>query len=92
MTSRLALLKLVIGPRGILLWGFITLIKLYQWGLSPLKDALFGPGCCRFYPSCSQYSLESFKRHGAWKGCMLTFKRIAKCHPYHPGGVDEVPH
>lgn len=66
-------------------------IALYQWILSPLKDALFGPGCCRFYPSCSQYSRDSFKRHGFYKGVVLTLQRLAKCHPYHPGGIDEVP-
>ncbi len=69
----------------------IACIRLYQWVLSPLKDALFGAGCCRFYPSCSHYALGCLKAHGVWKGLYLSAKRISKCHPYHPGGVDEVP-
>ncbi|MEM7175212.1 MAG: membrane protein insertion efficiency factor YidD [Chlamydiota bacterium] len=64
----------------------IALIYAYRFTISPL----FG-SCCRFYPSCSTYSLEAIKKHGAIKGTYLMIKRIVKCHPYHPGGVDPVP-
>lgn len=64
----------------------LLLIKGYQKGISP-----FLPARCRFYPTCSQYGVESIKRFGAVKGAYLTVKRILKCHPFHPGGIDEVP-
>lgn len=65
---------------------FIGLIKFYQKAISPLK-----PRTCRFYPTCSEYGLEAFKRFGALKGAYLTIIRIGKCHPFHRGGVDLVP-
>jgi len=46
---------------------------------------------CRFYPTCSVYTLESIKKFGVLKGTFLGTKRIFKCHPFHPGGVDHVP-
>lgn len=49
------------------------------------------PRTCRFYPTCSSYSLESYQRFGPLKGTALTIKRITKCHPFHKGGVDFVP-
>lgn len=61
----------------------IFLIRMYQKYISPLT----GPHC-RFYPTCSQYSLEAFKKYGFLKGLWLTIKRISKCHPFHPGGYD----
>lgn len=61
-------------------------IRLYQATLS----RLLGP-CCRFYPSCSEYSAEALARHGVLRGSWLSLKRIVKCHPRHPGGVDLVP-
>ncbi|MFS0751706.1 membrane protein insertion efficiency factor YidD [Oceanobacillus sp. 1P07AA] len=65
---------------------FIGLIKFYRSAISP-----FTPSSCRFYPTCSEYGLEAIKRFGAFKGGILTIKRISKCHPFHPGGVDVVP-
>lgn len=65
---------------------FIYIVKFYQKAISPLK-----PATCRFYPTCSTYSLESYQRFGALKGTYLTVKRIVKCQPFHPGGVDLVP-
>ena len=65
---------------------FISLIKFYRKFLSPLT----GPNC-RFYPTCSNYGLEAFEKHGAIKGFLLTVIRISKCHPLHKGGVDFVP-
>ncbi len=64
---------------------FLSLIKLYQRYLSPLK----GP-TCRFYPSCSKYAYEAITKYGPYKGCLLSLKRILKCHPFHPGGYDPV--
>lgn len=65
---------------------FMTLIRFYQKFISPLT-----PPTCRFYPSCSEYGLQAIQRFGALKGGYLTVKRILKCHPFHPGGVDLVP-
>ncbi|WP_106497524.1 membrane protein insertion efficiency factor YidD [Lentibacillus sp. Marseille-P4043] len=65
---------------------FIAIIQFYRKAISPFK-----PPTCRFYPTCSEYGLEAFRRFGAIKGAYLTIRRIAKCHPFHPGGVDLVP-
>ncbi|HUL30743.1 MAG TPA: membrane protein insertion efficiency factor YidD [Thermodesulfobacteriota bacterium] len=66
--------------------GLIILIRLYQHAFS----TFFGP-CCRFTPSCSSYALLSIRRFGLIEGVLLIFKRLAKCHPFHPGGCDPVP-
>ena len=63
------------------------LIRLYQWTLSPL----LGPRC-RFYPSCSRYAFEAVGRYGVLRGGWLAMKRIGRCHPWHPGGIDPVQH
>jgi len=64
----------------------IGLIRFYQLAVSPL----LGPHC-RFLPTCSQYAVEAIRRHGAVRGTALALGRIARCHPWHPGGVDPVP-
>jgi len=64
----------------------ILLIQLYKTIISP-----FFPSTCRFYPSCSSYSIEALKKYGFIKGFFLSIKRILKCHPFHPGGYDPVP-
>jgi putative membrane protein insertion efficiency factor len=64
----------------------VALIKAYQYLLSPFLGRH-----CRFYPTCSQYGVESLLRHGAIKGSYLTLTRICKCQPFHPGGCDPVP-
>ncbi len=62
---------------------FIFIIKVYRKYISPLKTP-----SCRFYPTCSSYSLLAYEKYGAIKGTYLTLKRILKCHPFHPGGYD----
>lgn len=64
----------------------IALIRLYQLVLSPLF-----PPACRFHPTCSQYALVAIADHGVVRGGWLALKRLARCNPWHPGGVDFVP-
>ena len=64
----------------------IVLIRGYQLLLSPLLG-----NHCRFYPSCSQYAREAIERHDALRGGWLAIRRVLRCHPWHPGGVDPVP-
>ncbi|MHA6483768.1 membrane protein insertion efficiency factor YidD [Paenibacillus sp. strain BS8-2] len=61
-------------------------IVFYRKAISPLK-----PPTCRFYPTCSAYALEAIEKHGAARGSWLAARRIARCHPFHPGGFDPVP-
>jgi putative membrane protein insertion efficiency factor len=63
----------------------VALILFYQRFISPLT----GPSC-RFYPSCSTYALQAIDRYGLIKGLYLSLRRILRCHPWHPGGVDPV--
>ena len=62
------------------------LIRIYQRSVSPLLGAR-----CRYYPSCSQYALEAVRMHGPARGLWLGVRRVARCHPLHPGGFDPVP-
>lgn len=64
----------------------MALVRGYQLFVSPLFA-----GSCRFYPSCSAYGLEALRVHGAVRGTWLTVRRLLRCHPWNPGGVDEVP-
>ncbi|KAF3362276.1 putative membrane protein insertion efficiency factor [Chlamydiales bacterium STE3] len=64
----------------------ILLIKSYRL----LFGALVG-NVCRFYPTCSHYGEEAIEKWGFIRGSWLTLKRLAKCHPFHPGGHDPVP-
>ncbi len=64
----------------------ISLVKIYKIFISPL----FLPSC-RFYPSCSEYSIQAFSKYGFVKGLWLSVKRIIRCNPFNPGGIDEVP-
>ncbi|KAB3532219.1 membrane protein insertion efficiency factor YidD [Alkaliphilus serpentinus] len=61
----------------------INIIKVYQKIISPLKSP-----SCRFYPSCSNYSIEAYTHYGFFKGSYLTLKRILRCHPFSDGGYD----
>lgn len=69
-------------PAGVL----VGLVRGYQLTVSPL----LGP-VCRFYPSCSHYSIGALRTHGALRGTALTLWRLARCNPWNPGGVDLVP-
>jgi len=64
----------------------IGAIQLYQSTFSRVL-----PAACRFYPSCSEYTKIAIERHGLWRGSWLGTKRICKCQPMHPGGIDYVP-
>ncbi|MBQ4378786.1 MAG: membrane protein insertion efficiency factor YidD [Treponema sp.] len=61
-------------------------VRFYRKFISPLKRP-----CCRFYPTCSAYSLEALQKHGPVKGLYLSAKRILKCNPFNAGGYDPVP-
>ncbi|MFI5358685.1 MAG: membrane protein insertion efficiency factor YidD [Halanaerobiales bacterium] len=64
---------------------FIFLIRFYQKFISPLF-----PGSCRFYPTCSAYSIQAIEKYGVIKGTYLSIKRIIRCNPMNPGGYDPV--
>ena len=65
------------------------LVTIYQKTISPLLSWR-GPRC-RFYPSCSSYCAEAVLRFGVPRGLWLAARRLARCHPFHPGGFDPVP-
>lgn len=64
----------------------LALVRFYRIAISPL----FAPRC-RFLPSCSDYAVQAIERHGALAGGCLALRRIARCHPFSAGGIDEVP-
>ena len=66
--------------------GLLRLIAFYSRAISPAL-----PPRCRFYPTCSAYAAEAIARHGAGRGSWLALRRLVKCAPWHPGGVDLVP-
>lgn len=83
----------VLGPlRGPWTWRkaavapLLVLIRCYQLLISPLT-----PPTCRFYPSCSAYAVTALIRFGPIRGSWLALRRITRCHPWNPGGVDHVP-
>jgi len=72
--------------RGILIFPFVFLIKIYQFLISPI----IGKNC-RFNPTCSNYALEALKKHGLVLGMFYSITRISKCHPWGGSGHDPVP-
>jgi putative membrane protein insertion efficiency factor len=66
--------------------GCIFLVRIYQAVGRP-----FVGGHCRFYPTCSDYSIEAYERHGVLRGTWLTLRRVLRCHPFGSGGFDPVP-
>lgn len=78
--------KILQGIRKAASWPFVMLIRFYQVCISPLK-----PASCRFSPTCSQYGLQAFRKHGPIKGLILTTWRILRCNPWGGSGYDPVP-
>ena len=72
--------------RGILIFPFVFLIKIYQFLISPI----IGKNC-RFNPTCSNYALEALKKHGVIFGMYYSILRISRCHPWGGSGHDPVP-
>ncbi|HEX9974431.1 MAG TPA: membrane protein insertion efficiency factor YidD [bacterium] len=64
---------------------FMFFIRIYQKVISP-----FLPPSCRFVPTCSEYSYQSLKKHGVFKGSILSLWRILRCNPFNKGGYDPV--
>ena len=64
----------------------VLVLHLYRALISPLYGDV-----CRYYPSCSSYMLLAVQRHGVLRGCWFGLRRITRCHPWAPGGVDDVP-
>lgn len=62
-------------------------VRIYRKFISPLKPV----PTCRFHPTCSAYAVTAIEQHGPVVGTYLATKRVLKCHPYHPGGLDPVP-
>ena len=64
----------------------VSLIRGYKRLVSPAL-----PPSCRFFPSCSEYAAEAIEKHGLLRGVFLAMRRIVRCAPWHPGGIDPVP-
>jgi len=64
----------------------VGLVRVYQWTLRPMIGAN-----CRFAPSCSEYAIDAFHKHGTVRGGTLAVRRILRCNPWHEGGYDPVP-
>lgn len=71
---------------SLLAWVLLLPVHAYRKVISPLL-----PPTCRFYPSCSAYAVEALTVHGALRGSWLTLRRLLRCGPWHPGGLDPVP-
>ena len=70
---------------NIFVYLLIKLIKIYKFLISPLLG-----NSCRYFPTCSEYSIEALKTYGLFKGLLLSVKRILSCHPWGSGGLDPV--
>ena len=69
-----------------LVWLLRSAIGGYRRFVSPLLGSH-----CRFHPTCSRYALDAIRLHGCWRGGWLALRRLLRCHPLHPGGLDPVP-
>ena len=72
--------------KKILIFPLIFLVKIYQSIISPLF-----PPTCRYKPTCSEYAIQSLKKHGLIKGVFLSIKRVVNCHPWGGSGYDPIP-
>ena len=72
--------------RRLVLAAVLAPLWVYRHLISPLT-----PKNCRYYPSCSAYAEEALKTHGVLRGSVMALRRLARCHPWAPGGVDHVP-
>jgi len=68
----------------------VALLQLFIAGYRLLISPLLGPRC-RYHPTCSAYAAEALTEHGLWRGSRLAVRRIVRCHPGQPGGIDPVP-
>jgi putative membrane protein insertion efficiency factor len=82
MSVRLSDVIRFFRPRNLM----VLVVRGYQVSISPLL-----PASCRYHPSCSQYAIEAFERHGAARGSWLAARRIFRCNPFTAGGYDPVP-
>ena len=73
---------LLLAPRN----GVVLILRLYRVAISPLYGDV-----CRYYPSCSAYTLQAIQQRGVVRGSWLGLRRIGRCHPWAAGGVDDVP-
>ena len=73
----------VLAPRNVC----VAILSVYRAVISPLYGDV-----CRYYPSCSHYTLQAIQQHGVVRGVWLGTRRIARCHPWAEGGGDDVPH
>ena len=90
-TARQSVITLLSAPasllRGFILTLLIGSLQAYKLMISPLLGSR-----CRFHPSCSSYAEQSIRRFGPLRGSWLAARRLVRCGPWHPGGLDEVPH
>jgi hypothetical protein len=71
---------------GLLLFAMILLIRTYQAFVRP-----FLIGSCKFHPTCSEYAVSALQIHGPFRGGLAAARRLLRCHPFSPGGLDPVP-
>ncbi len=64
----------------------VALLRFYKRWISPLL-----PSACRYYPTCSDYMAQAIEKYGPARGLWIGLKRLARCHPFHAGGLDPIP-
>ena len=75
-----------VADKNVLKSLLIGAIRVYQWTIAPLLMP-----SCRFIPGCSQYAVEAIRTRGVARGSVLSIRRLLRCHPLQPGGLDPVP-
>lgn len=84
--ARQMIKQLHLKGRTGMLWLLKGLVRVYQVAVSPFVQPR-----CRYQPTCSHYAMQALEQHGVLKGFVLSAKRLGRCHPWSPGGVDLVP-